>query len=1121
MNLPRSFGFLLSLAVVCLPIRIEAAASSATIGKTADGKPLVDVAVPPGVDKTLVAPRTGEALDRAMLPLDKILSQIERPAYLPKAGSAANTDPVEAADKRIAELKATLEAKPKDRAASAELITLHLVQKDDPAGALPYLEAGADPKTRVHLPLAAKAVDQLKESELMDLAIWYQDLGTKTQGPAGVTMLRRAYGYYERFIKAHTDQDLANSTAKVALLKVHQAIEARAAGGGMAGRVPSLHVQRTYARARAAWREGQPHVAINLLEAANNLAPNQPDILRLLGQIYFTDLRNAVQGAHYLKQVIAIEPGDLDSLFLLGRYEFLHLRQYKSAIAVFAHALTVTDKDADPAIPLLAHHYLGRALQNEGYDAASIDEFEKFLAAADRLGRPTKYMQEVALFTRTLPVAWQQVGDAHHRLNNPQAALVAYNEALTLDPDERENFISRIAYSQLRLGQGEQALKAVVELVKDTGGDKAALQLLKYLVDAGASATKLTGELKRIYEQLDRPAALAVAVANMQGGDEGRKTLREHLLARPGDREVFQSLLEQYFAKPEKSQTADAVRLTVDLIARLPAAAERYGELMLDAAAASPATGKPDVLAAIEAFDAAEQAKPVVRLIKAMALLRAGKDDAAIEEYAKAAAADPSLILAQASLVKMLADRGEYERAAKVLAGIKDEGDIRIIPLRIRILRETKKVEEAKKLLEGLTPMQLRGPDIALERAKFQLLDGDVAAAVRTLEDSLEANPGSEDLYDAILSLLDGDETIDAQRQFARLADRMVRQFPRSKAARYRKAQLFIKTGEFPQAELLAREVQKEDPTDVRTLAMLTQILFFTERKPEADELVNVRLKDHPRSEEVTAVALQLARLHLQSGSPARSIELLTALLDNKAMIKDPRPLVSLTRLAMVRAKKFDNIDEVFKKVVAGYPEHWADLMSDWALTWEYAGQKTKSEKLLEEILTKAPDHPKTNNALGYSWADQGKNLEKAEKMIAIALKSDPESSAYLDSMGWVKYKLGLFDEAVKYLEKARVEDGGDHAVILDHLADALYRAGRQIEALQWWQKAQQSIDPRELDIDPELKGVSAKLREKIGAVRTAKEPPLADVPSKVKRQDDEKDDKKDKKDQKDDAEKK
>lgn len=146
------------------------------------------------------------------------------------------------------------------------------------------------------------------------------------------------------------------------------------------------------------------------------------------------------------------------------------------------------------------------------------------------------------------------------------------------------------------------------------------------------------------------------------------------------------------------------------------------------------------------------------------------------------------------------------------------------------------------------------------------------------------------------------------------------------------------------------------------------------------------------------------------------------------------------------------------------------------------------------------------NNDLGYSWADSGVKLERAEQMIRFALAEDPRSYAYLDSMGWVFYKQGRFDEAIYYLrwalrasrrelpiiddnldstvlyisEAIRVSDRDD-PVIHDHLGDALYRAGEIDEARSHWKKALSLSDPT---VDPppdhERRQLHGKVRVKL-----------------------------------------
>ena len=94
------------------------------------------------------------------------------------------------------------------------------------------------------------------------------------------------------------------------------------------------------------------------------------------------------------------------------------------------------------------------------------------------------------------------------------------------------------------------------------------------------------------------------------------------------------------------------------------------------------------------------------------------------------------------------------------------------------------------------------------------------------------------------------------------------------------------------------------------------------------------------------------------------------------------------------------------------------------------------------------------NNDLGYLWADRGKNLQRAEKMIRKAVKAQPENPAYLDSLGWVLFRLGKFDKAVTHLEKAVTNPSGSDATIWDHLGDCYHRLGKIENAKDAWQKA-------------------------------------------------------------------
>ena len=91
---------------------------------------------------------------------------------------------------------------------------------------------------------------------------------------------------------------------------------------------------------------------------------------------------------------------------------------------------------------------------------------------------------------------------------------------------------------------------------------------------------------------------------------------------------------------------------------------------------------------------------------------------------------------------------------------------------------------------------------------------------------------------------------------------------------------------------------------------------------------------------------------------------------------------------------------------------------------------------------------------MGYLYADQGKNLEQAEKMIRKAVAAEPDNAAYIDSLGWVLFKLGKAEEALPHLEKAATMEGGGDATIWDHLGDVYDRLGKSAKASQAWRKA-------------------------------------------------------------------
>ncbi|NOX19348.1 MAG: tetratricopeptide repeat protein [Chlorobi bacterium] len=92
-------------------------------------------------------------------------------------------------------------------------------------------------------------------------------------------------------------------------------------------------------------------------------------------------------------------------------------------------------------------------------------------------------------------------------------------------------------------------------------------------------------------------------------------------------------------------------------------------------------------------------------------------------------------------------------------------------------------------------------------------------------------------------------------------------------------------------------------------------------------------------------------------------------------------------------------------------------------------------------------------NNYAYSLAERGIKLDEALKMVSYSVEKEPENSSYLDTMGWVYFKLGEYDKAEKYIGKALDVDGAN-AVILEHLGDVKFKKGEKDKALELWKDA-------------------------------------------------------------------
>jgi tetratricopeptide (TPR) repeat protein len=120
----------------------------------------------------------------------------------------------------------------------------------------------------------------------------------------------------------------------------------------------------------------------------------------------------------------------------------------------------------------------------------------------------------------------------------------------------------------------------------------------------------------------------------------------------------------------------------------------------------------------------------------------------------------------------------------------------------------------------------------------------------------------------------------------------------------------------------------------------------------------------------------------------------------------------------------------------------------------ERKGDYAEAEKYFEKCLDLSPNFTEAQNYLGFMWAENGEKLERAKELIDKALKAEPKNAAYLDSMGWVLFKLNQPKAALPYLLDAMKNSEEEDATLYDHVGDIYSALQQPDKAVEAWRKS-------------------------------------------------------------------
>jgi tetratricopeptide (TPR) repeat protein len=215
---------------------------------------------------------------------------------------------------------------------------------------------------------------------------------------------------------------------------------------------------------------------------------------------------------------------------------------------------------------------------------------------------------------------------------------------------------------------------------------------------------------------------------------------------------------------------------------------------------------------------------------------------------------------------------------------------------------------------------------------------------------------------------------------------------------------------------------------------------FFDDAVSVLDKIQDPTARHNARVRQAAIRAQQgridVALMLLDTSDPqSAEEEVLTASVGAQILRDANRPLEAIKRLEAANVRMPDTVE----------------IKYELAMLYERNQRLNDTERLLREVIALDPGHAHSYNALGYSLADRNQRLPEALKLITRALEIAPNDPFIMDSMGWIKFRLGDYAAAVQYLEKAyRVRPEADIAA---HLGEAMWMLGQRDAAKEIWKK--------------------------------------------------------------------
>jgi tetratricopeptide (TPR) repeat protein len=527
------------------------------------------------------------------------------------------------------------------------------------------------------------------------------------------------------------------------------------------------------------------------------------------------------------------------------------------------------------------------------------------------------------------------------------------------------------------------------------------------------------------------------------------------------------------------------------------------------------------------------KAGALANFIEGMAFEENGEMDQALEAYRKVLNVDPGQSDLASRVAAMLIRQDDFPQAIDVLkdaikANPKDAEPYR--QLAFIYAKYLKKTDQAVDYANRAIALDPRDIEAYQRLCEIELAAGEEKKAREVLERATKVH--SDDaafwtqlgkLYATILFKPDAQPKPDELGRVNEIFKKAVEHANDDPAVLKDVADYYASSQQLKEAIPLYLRVLELQPDDANAREKLATGFILTNQRGKAVEMLEQIIKQHPekyqpydllaqvldeearslqrakRLDEAKAAFAKVAANYEQSllinpnhaGTYLRLAELLLGplkdagravkfLTEARRRFPGAPEIVYYLALAQREAKQTQQAVATFEEAL-----HEAELDQDdeivnakfyfnYGATAEQAGLYEKAADLLRKSIALDPANAaEAYNYLGYMWADHNMHLEEAEGMIKRALQIEPNNGSYLDSLGWLEFRQGKFDQALADLLRAAKNLEHDDSVVFEHIGDTYLKLNRVPQALEAWQKA--------LALDPQNK----RLAEKIESTKT------------------------------------